>query len=95
MLENLSVMFNVPGADECRDRLGDFNETFQSLNEVLKSMFGHRLQSDWRERLEEFRERFVGLGLSVTPKVSFVFILLLLFAFVLSANWHDVITGWS
>ena len=50
-----------------------FVEAFQSLNKIVKACFSVNLDPDFTKYIAEFKESYLALNVSVTPKVHAVF----------------------
>ena len=50
-----------------------FPEAFSAFNDVVSSCYGFDLATDYEEKIEIFRQSYMQLGVSITPKVHAVF----------------------
>ena len=44
-------------------------ETFEALNMVVTSCFGSLLKPDFEESIKVFKEKYLALEITITPKV--------------------------
>ena len=55
------------------ENLSNYAAAFQAFSKVVKGCFGYKVSKSIKKDIEEFREIYLKLGISVTPKVHIVF----------------------
>ena len=51
-----------------------FLATFRAFGRLVSGIFGANLSPDWSDRIREFCDAYLALGISVTPKVHIIFV---------------------
>ena len=57
----------------CAYKAQGFIETFCNFRDVVSSCFGKSLEGDFKEKIEKFKDSFLSLPVTVTPKAHAVF----------------------
>ena len=68
------LLRNVSKLEElCPEKLLKFPVAYKSFNEVVSSCYGSKLKSDYKDKIKTFKDDYMRLKISVTPKVHAVF----------------------
>ena len=51
-----------------------FIRTFRAFDRVVSKCFGVELQPDYEVAIQQFKIAYLGLGISVTPKVFLIYL---------------------
>ena len=68
LLEHIDILQAI-----CQITVQPYVVTFRAFRKVVRSCFSIHLDDDFEETINEFKENFIELGISVTPKVHAVF----------------------
>ena len=71
-LDRLKDTLEMAGTDVLHRGL-PFLEVLQCFNQIVEACFGTEMKGDPTAFIEDFKSKYLSLGISVTPKVSCFF----------------------